>query len=61
MSLLKLKLSQTQSLALRLLHDPTVVELLFWWRSGWRQELYRLYLDGPGMPQLPRYPDRSRP
>jgi phage terminase large subunit len=29
MNLLKLKLSHTQSLALRLLHDPTVVELLF--------------------------------
>ena len=34
MSLLKLKLSQTQSLALRLLHDPTVVELLFGGGAG---------------------------
>jgi hypothetical protein len=30
----KLKLSQTQSLALRLLHDPTVVELLFGGGAG---------------------------
>ena len=34
MSLLKLKLSQTQSLALRLLHDPTVVELLYGGGAG---------------------------
>src|SRR5664279_2222919 len=34
MNPLKLKLSQTQSLALRLLHDPTVVELLFGGGAG---------------------------
>jgi len=34
MSPSKLKLSQTQSLALRLLHDPTVVELLFGGGAG---------------------------
>lgn len=34
MTQLKLKLSQTQSLALRLLHDPTVVELLFGGGAG---------------------------
>src|SRR5688500_5234809 len=34
MSLPKLKLSPTQSLALHLLHDPTVVELLFGGGAG---------------------------
>ena len=34
MNQLKLQLSQTQSLALRLLHDPTVVELLFGGGAG---------------------------
>jgi hypothetical protein len=34
MNQLKLQLSQTQSLALRLLHDPTVVELVFGGGAG---------------------------